>query len=213
VVHDADRAQNGMTTEISDRRLIVIDDHPVVQVGLRVLLAREPWVSRCLAAASSTEAIALTRRYEPHVALVDLLMGAESGVELCRLLKRERPSLAVLFMSGTGRIAAPVARAAGAVGFIAKDAPPAALVATVYRAAIGRNCFATGMPQPPTKLTRRELDVLREIARGASNPETARALQLSPHTVKQYSSSLYRKLGARNRTDAVRSAQQLGLIL
>jgi DNA-binding NarL/FixJ family response regulator len=202
------------TFDLAGQRLLVVDDHPVVGVGLRALFASQPWVARCLAAADGQTAIALTERYEPHVALVDLMIGSESGVDLCRRLKRVRPTMAVLFMSGAGRVAPAVARAAGAVGFVSKTWEPAKMLHAVARAARGGLVFEAGSVPSPTaaRLTRRELDVLREIARGASNPEAARALQLSPHTVKQYTSSLYRKLGARNRTDAVRNAQRLGLI-
>jgi DNA-binding NarL/FixJ family response regulator len=195
------------------RRLLVVDDHSVVQLGLRALMAEQPWVERCLAAGTGSEALALTSRYEPHLALVDLFIGTESGVELCGSLRRARPSMVVLLMSGTGRVSPAVARATGAVGFVSKSWAPAKLLEAVRRAAAGKLVFeAHSAPLPAAKLTARELEVLREIAAGSSNPEAARALALSPHTVKQYTSSLYRKLGARNRAEAVRCAQRLGLI-
>jgi DNA-binding NarL/FixJ family response regulator len=195
------------------RRLLVVDDHPVVQMGLRALLGQQEWVERCLSADTSEEAVELTSRYEPHLALVDLFIGTESGVTLCRTLRRARPAMAVVLMSGTGRVSPAVARATGAVGFVSKSWAPPKLLEAVHRAARGKLVFEPhSAPALAGKLTDRELDVLRQIAVGASNPEAARALQLSPHTVKQYTSSLYRKLGARNRADAVRCAQRLGLI-
>jgi DNA-binding NarL/FixJ family response regulator len=202
-----------METCAGARRLLVVDDHAVVLLGLRALLIQQDWVARCLTAGTSDEAVELAARYEPHVALVDLFIGSESGVELCRRLKRAHPRVAVLLMSGGGRVSPAVARATGAVGFVSKTWAPPKLLEGIRRAVHGKLVFEAGAGrQQAAKLTARELDVLREIAVGASNPEAARALQLSPHTVKQYTSSLYRKLGARNRADAVRCGQRLGLI-
>jgi DNA-binding NarL/FixJ family response regulator len=196
------------------RRLLIVDDHAVVGVGLRAVLSRQPWVERCLTAIDAREALVLTRRYEPHLALVDLFIGADSGLELCRALQRARPGIAVLLMSGSGRVAPAVARAAGAVGFVSKSWAPEMLLEAARRAAGGGLVFEARSAPAPTaaRLTDRELDVLRQLASGASNPEAAEALHLSPHTVKQHTSSVYRKLGARNRTEAVRCAQRLGLV-
>jgi DNA-binding NarL/FixJ family response regulator len=214
VEDDADPPGGAVGERLGHRRLLVVDDHAVVGVGLRALLGRQPWVERCLTAVDVGEALELARRYEPHLALVDLFIGAESGLELCRALQRVRPGMAVLLMSGGGRVAPAVARAAGAVGFVSKTWAPEALLEAARRAAGGRLVFeARGAPAPTAaNLTDRELDVLQQLAAGASNPEAAEALHLSPHTVKQHTSSVYRKLGARNRTDAVRCAQRLGLV-
>ena len=77
----------------SDRKLrvLVVDDHEVVYWGLRLMLGEQPWVERCLSARNTEEALAMTRRYEPHVALVDLFVGQESGAELCERLREEVP--------------------------------------------------------------------------------------------------------------------------
>ena len=209
-----DPAGSAVTTlRLGSRRLLIVDDHAVVQVGLRTLLSNEEWVQRCLSASTAAEALELTARYEPHVALVDLFIGEDSGVELCRALRLARTEMKVLLMSGTGRISPGVARAAGAVGFVYKSWDPPKIVHAVRLASAGRLVTApNSAPATTANLTARELDVLRQIALGASNPEAARVLHLSPHTVKQYTSSLYRKLNAQNRTDAVLRAQRLGLI-
>ena len=81
-------------------RVLVVDDHDVVHWGFRLLLTEQPWVERCLSASSGEEALELTRRYEPHVALVDLFLGEESGAELCEAIRRESPSTRVLLISG-----------------------------------------------------------------------------------------------------------------
>ena len=68
-------------------RVLVVDDHDVVHWGFRLLLTEQPWVERCLTASNAEEALALARRYEPHVALVDLFLGEESGAELCEAIR------------------------------------------------------------------------------------------------------------------------------
>ena len=72
-------------------RVVVVDDHDVVHWGFRLLLSEQPWVERCVAAHSTDEALEMVRRYEPHVALVDLFVGEDSGAVLCETLRREVP--------------------------------------------------------------------------------------------------------------------------
>ena len=72
-------------------RVLVVDDHEVVHWGLRLMLGEQPWVERCLSARNGEEAMALLARYQPHVALVDLFVGQESGAEICERLRAESP--------------------------------------------------------------------------------------------------------------------------
>jgi DNA-binding NarL/FixJ family response regulator len=195
-------------------RLLVVDDHEVVQWGFRLMLGAQPWVERCLAARTGEEAVRQAQRHSPHVALVDLFLGAESGAEVCGRLREASPSTRVLLISGAGRISARAARAAGAVGFVTKDSPATDIAAAVRAVGIGRTAF-TAQEAPGGlvgSLSTRERDVLERLAVGETNPEIARALHLSPHTVKEHTSALYRKLGVRGRAEAVREAQRLGLI-
>src|SRR5260221_8735044 len=106
-----------------ERRLrgLVVDDHDVVHWGFRVLLGQQPWVERCLAARTGAEAVELARRYEPHVALVDLFLAAESGADVCEAVRTASPGTRVLLISGAGRMSPAAARAAGASGFVSKD--------------------------------------------------------------------------------------------
>ena len=97
-------------------RVLVVDDHDVVHWGFRLLLTEQPWVERCLTASSVKDALAMARRYEPHVALVDLFLGEESGAELCEAIRRESPNTRVLLISGAGWISPQAAKAAGARG-------------------------------------------------------------------------------------------------
>src|SRR3954467_1504092 len=193
-------------------RVLVIDDHDVVHWGFKLLLTEQPWVERCLAARAADEALELTRRYEPHVALIDLFLGEHSGAELCETIRRESPVTRVLLISGAGWISPQAAKAAGAAGFVSKDWSAGDVAMAVRMVGKGMTVFAPRSEGPSAPLSEREREVLSLMASGATNKEIAGRLFLSPHTVKEHTSSLYRKLGVRNRAEAVQKAQRLGLI-
>lgn len=192
-------------------RVLVVDDHDVVQWGFRVLLGEQPWVKRCLAASSADEALELAGRFKPHVALVDLFLGEQSGAELCEGLHEASPGTRVLLISGAGWISPEAARAAGAAGFVLKDWSAADVARAVRMVGMGMTVFAPRSDAAPAKISDREREVLSLIAKGATNNEIAQRLYLSPHTVKDHTSALYRKLGVRNRAEAVQRAERLGL--
>ncbi len=193
-------------------RVLVVDDHDVVHWGFRLLLTEQPWVERCLAARTGAEALELTRTMRPHVALVDLFLAGEAGVDLCRAIREASPETRVLLISGAGRMAPAAARAAGASGFISKDSAARDVVAAVRTVARGETIFEPTAEQPEPPVTEREREVLDLIAAGSTNREIAEQLYLSPHTVKEHTSALYRKLHARNRAEAVQRAQRVGLL-
>ncbi len=192
-------------------RILVVDDHDVVHWGLRSLLGTQAWVERCLPAHNEAEALALAQRYEPHVALVDLFVASESGAEICQRLRQVAPRTRVLLISGAGRISIAAARAAGASGFISKDCGAQEVADAIRVVAEGGVVFGPSEGGLPARLSAREREVLALIATGATNAEIAERLFLSPHTVKEHTSALYRKLGARNRAEAVQLGQRIGL--
>lgn len=192
-------------------RVLIVDDHDVVHWGFRLMLGNQPWVERCLSARTGSEAYALAARYQPHVALVDLFIGEESGPDISRQLRERSPDTQVLMISGAGRISPGAAKAAGASGFIPKDWGAADIARAVRMVGLGMTVFQPQVEIDVTTLTPREREVLDLIAGGSTNREIAAALHLSPHTIKEHTSSLYRKLKARNRAEAVQRAQRLGL--
>jgi two-component system response regulator DesR len=193
-------------------RVLVVDDHDVVHWGFRLMLTQQSWVERCVSAHTGPEAVTMTKRYRPHVALVDLFIGEESGAEVCERVREAEPSTRVLLFSGAGEISPQAARAAGASGFAYKDWPARKIASAVRLVGLGKTVFEHQDRQGALGLSDRERAVLDLMASGATNPEIGEALHLSRHTVKEHSSSLYRKLGVRNRTEAVQRAQRLGLL-
>jgi DNA-binding NarL/FixJ family response regulator len=193
-------------------RVLVVDDHDVVHWGFRLLLGEQPWVERCLAARTGAEAVELARTLRPHVALVDLFLSGESGADVCDSIRSASPSTRVLLISGAGRMSPAAARAAGASGFVSKDWEGHDVAAAVRMVGLGMTMFPPKAEQPAPLLTEREREVLDLIAVGSTNREIAEQLYLSPHTVKEHTSVLYRKLHARNRAEAVQRAQRVGLL-
>jgi two-component system response regulator DesR len=109
-------------------------------------------------------------------------------------------------------MSAAAARAAGASGFVSKDWDAAEVARAVRLVGLGMTLFPPKSDQPAPLLTEREREVLDLIAAGSTNREIAERLYLSPDTVKEHASALYRKLQARNRAEAVQRAQRIGLL-
>jgi DNA-binding NarL/FixJ family response regulator len=195
-------------------RLLVVDDHELILWGARVLLCRLPWVGRCLQAPDGETAVTLARRYDPHVAIVDLVIGHESGFSVCAKLRRESPATKLLLTSGVGDVSRPRALAAGAVGYVPKEAGSEELIRAIRAVHSGVPWFARCQPTPklPCELSVREREVLRLMASGSTNRQIADSMHLSPDTVKQHTSSVYKKLKVCNRASAVHRAQHIGLV-
>jgi two-component system response regulator DesR len=195
-------------------RLLVVDDHDVVHWGLRIMLERLPWIECSYSAHGGSEAVDCAVRNEIDLALVDLFVGPESGADICQRLRAARPEVRVLLISGVGQMSPKAAETCGASGFVSKDSRGSDILRAVARVANGGSAFDTDGATPATRaaLSDRERQVLKLVAIGSTNREIAAELYLSPHTVKEYASTIYRKLGVRNRLEAVKRAQRLGLI-
>jgi len=189
-----------------------VDGQDLIHWGFKRLLASESWVERFVAAHTCTHALELARRYEPHVAVIDLRVGRESGADLCEQMRETCPGTRVLLMSAVDRMTAHSAKGVGAAGFVPKGWGARDIAGAARMVGLGMTVFAPEADQPPNLLTEREREVLEMIAAGATNREIAEHLFLSPHTVKDHTSALYRKMKARNRAEAILRAQRLGLL-
>jgi two-component system response regulator DesR len=193
-------------------RVLVVDEQEVVHWGFKMLLSRRTWVEAYAAASSTEEAVELAVRDEPHVALVDAAVGGDSGAEVTRRLSKASPSTRVLMMAGEGRACGRAARAAGAYGVVPKGWPAQDIANAARMVGLGMTVFAPEVDDDHPLLSDRERQVLEMIAAGRTNREIAERLFLSPHTIKDHTSTLYRKVGARNRAQAILRAQRLGML-
>ncbi|MFZ1993912.1 MAG: response regulator transcription factor [Solirubrobacteraceae bacterium] len=192
-------------------RVLLLDDEEIVHWGFRLLLAKHTWAERCLAARDAETALELARRFEPHVALVDARALDRDAAAFARALRRASSRINILLLTQAEAVSTSTVRASGASGFVSRGWGADDLLLAIRRA-------SAGLPiqpcRPPTQsnLSARQHEILQLLADGATNGEIAERLFLSRYTVKQHTSALYRKLGARNRTHAVQTGRRQGLI-
>ncbi len=197
---------------------MIVDDHPIVREGLRGMLAAEPDIEVAGEAASGDEAVALVPRVRPDVVLMDLRMPSGDGVSAIERLPGHRILVLTTFQDD-----ADIVRAieAGAAGYLLKDASRADLAAAVRAAAAGRRVLSPEVsarlaavdqtPAPPV-LSAREAEVLALVAEGLTNAQIGERLYIGQATVKTHLLRIFTKLGVSDRTAAVMTALQHGLI-
>ncbi|WP_136586769.1 response regulator [Microbacterium hydrothermale] len=203
-------------------RVVIADDHPVVRAGVRALLNAETDIEVVGEAATPDEAVALAGALAPELVLMDLQFGDRAaGAEATRRVRALAAPPYVLVLTNydtDGDILGAVE--AGASGYLLKDAPPHELLAGVRAAAAGQSALAPAIAgrllarlrEPRVTLSAREIEVLRLVARGASNAEVAARLHITDATVKSHLAHIFSKLGVTSRTAAVSSARALGIL-
>lgn len=202
-------------------RVLVVDDHPVVRLGLRTVLANARGFEVVGEAATGAQAIAFAAQCRPSVVLLDLRLPDLNGLEVCRRLKELEPAPAVVFLTSYAEDASVVAAiAAGADGYLLKDVDGADLPGALRRVAAGgtaldpvsAGALAAAVRQPDLAtnglrrfepLSPQERRVLGLVSEGRTNKQVADVLQLTEGTVKNYLASVFEKLGVKNRTEAV----------
>jgi DNA-binding NarL/FixJ family response regulator len=204
-------------------RVLIVDDHPVVRDGLRGVIDGEPDMEVVGEAGHGAEALARVAACPVDVVLMDLRMPTMSGVEAIGELRRTAPSVRVLVLTtfDTDRDVLPAIEA-GATGYLLKDTPRDELLRAVRAAHRGEAVLSPavagrlmGQVRAPAKdaLSGRELEVLRLVAAGSTNRETAQKLFISEATVKTHLLHIYAKLEVRDRASAVAAGYQRGLLL
>ncbi|HEY9323920.1 MAG TPA: response regulator transcription factor [Agromyces sp.] len=209
-------------------RIVVADDHPIVRAGIIGLLEAEAGLEVVGEAADGAEAVAVVASERPDLVLMDLRMPHLDGAAATARILAEVPGTRVLVLTTyetDDHILAAIE--AGASGYLLKAAPQAEIVAGIRAVAAGETVLApsiaaklvsrvradaASVASPSPSLSPRELEVLRLVADGRSNPEIARALFIGEATVKTHLLHVFEKLEVNDRTRAVTRAMELGII-
>jgi DNA-binding NarL/FixJ family response regulator len=201
--------------------VLIADDHPAVVEAVADVLT-EHGIEVAGRARDGNDAVEQIELRKPSVAILDLRMPGQSGIEVARLVARSAPDTSVILYTAFGdRALLTEALDAGARGFVLKEAPLAEVVRAVELVASGRTYVdpvlagvlsSSAATDKMTNLTQRERDVLRLLADGMSNEEIGKALFISPETVRTHVRKAMAKLDADTRTQAVATALRQSLI-
>lgn len=199
-------------------RVLLADDQAMVRSGFRLILESQPGITVAAEAADGTQAVALARRLRPDVCLVDIRMPGLDGIEVTRALAgpgvADPLRVVIVTTFDTDEYVYGALRA-GAAGFLLKDAGPALLIEAVRAAGAGDALISPSItvrllqrlalpPRPAAagaRLSERELQIARSVARGRTNAEIAAELFISLSTVKTHITRIQDKLGIRNRVE------------
>jgi two-component system response regulator DesR len=197
-------------------RVLLAEDQGMVRGALATLLGLEEDIEVVAQVARGDEVVAAAQVAQPDVALLDIEMPGIDGLEAAALLHRALPGCVIIIVTTFGRPGyLRRAMEAGATGFVVKDGPADQLAVSIRRAAAGERVIdtalaAAALSDGSNPLTPRERDVLHAASAGATIASIATTLFLSEGTVRNYLSSAIQKTGARNRIEAVRTAEQHG---
>jgi DNA-binding NarL/FixJ family response regulator len=213
-------------------RVLVVDDTTLMRQGIRSLLERREGIELVGEASSAEEALDLASRLAPDVILLDQDLPGLGSVEVIRLIKQRLPQVEVIALAERGdEDTALLALEAGATGYVLKDISDEHLVRAIDGVCHGRTLVNPRIARQLVErfrqlmreknggdgghlggLTTRELEILMEMTRGATDREIAQKMYLSTTTVKSHIRSIFRKIGARNRTQAVVYVLKNGLV-
>lgn len=200
-------------------RIMVADDHFIVRSGLVAMIDSEPDMKVVVQATDGAQAIEQFARHRPDVALMDLRMPIKSGTQVIEAVRREFPQARILVLTAyNGDEDIHKAIAAGARGYLLKSSTGDDLIPAIRAVAAGGDWIPRDVAsrlavrKDYETLTPREIEVLREIAKGRANKEIASQLAISENTVKDHLKNILGKLHASARTEAVTFAVQRGII-
>ncbi len=206
-------------SKVKTIRVMLVDDHEVVRVGLRTLLSQNHGMRVVAEAATAQAAVAEAVRVKPDVILMDVRLPDGSGVDACREILSSRPDVRVVFLTSFADDDSVLAAVlAGAHGYVLKEIDSAALVHAIHTVSEGRSILdptvteraldwvkglKSGTPLPQTEpLSPQESRVLSLVAEGKTNKEIATAMGLSDKTVKNYLANVFQKLHITRRAQA-----------
>jgi len=202
---------------VANIRVLVVDDHVVFSDALATILRTEPEIEVVGKGGTVQEAISSARALQPDVVLLDVHMPDGSGVEAAAAIKKDRPQTQVVILtSDEDEAVLRSAVQAGVTGYLSKHESAAQVVQAVRSAARGEALIAPYMlarllhglkkkdePAPATLLTKRELEVLSELALGQDNEAVAKVLRMSPNTVRTHVQNILSKLDVHSKLEAV----------
>jgi DNA-binding NarL/FixJ family response regulator len=208
-----------MTHRDDKIRILIADDHFIVRSGLAALIRVESDMAVVAEAADGAQAVELYAKHRPDVALLDLRMPVKSGAEAIEAIRRDFAGARILVLTAySGDEDIHKALAVGARGYVLKSSTGDGLIPAIRAVAAGERWIprdvASRLAVRNTyePLTQREIEVLREIAKGRANKEIAQQLAISEYTVKDHLKSILGKLHVSARTEAVTAAVQRGII-
>ena len=207
---------------ISPIRVLVVDDHPVVRDGLRLMLSVSPGLIWAGQAENGEEAVERSAELGPDVILMDLIMPGMDGATATQIIRKRYPKIQVIALTSfDDKQLIQKALRAGAMSYLLKNASMETITKTIRDAHAGKRTLsseaiqalvAENQGEADTEITPRELEILMLMAEGLKNADIAGKLYISEATVRFHVGNILRKLGAANRTQAARMAIERGLI-
>jgi DNA-binding NarL/FixJ family response regulator len=216
---------SGTVSPLATIRVILVDDHPALRMGLRIVLEQAPDVQVVAEAGTGEEALALMEALQPDVAVLDCQLPGLSGAQVAAEIRRLGLPTRVLALSAyTDDAVIQGMVQAGALGYLLKEEAPAAIVDAVRAAARGEGRWSAAVAsrlaawavrpaasEANADLTSRELEVVRLLARGWDNQRIGQELHISEHTVRFHLRNIREKIGVQTRTEAAVWAVRSGL--
>jgi two-component system, NarL family, response regulator len=200
-------------------RVLIADDHPVVRMGVAFLVSEQPQLHLVAQAASGEEAVRLYGEHRPDVVLMDLRMPGLDGVAAISALRALDPDARIVILTTfDGEEDIYRGLRAGAKAYLLKDSPQQELLDCIHAVARGQKYLPPQVAarlaerMDNSELSKRELEVLRQLATGMSNKQIARVTGITEGTVKFHVTSIMAKLDSKSRTEAVAVAVKRGLI-
>ena len=200
-------------------RILIADDHTIVRIGLAALVRTQKDMDVIGEAEDGESAVRETLRLHPDVVIMDLVMPKRDGVEATRLLHLKAPDVRVVILTSyTTSDGIAHALEAGAAGALTKTADDNALVSAIRTVAEGGTYVSPRIQKmlrespPAPEFTERQLDILKSMALGLSNPDIAKQFDISPTVAREHITTILNKLNAANRTEAVAIALRKHLL-